>query len=77
MRFIVFVLVALVSFSVFGSGGKNRTLNPILDEDGCVITVPTGIDVDEEFCTKIPAPDQSGIESQFCSIIVQVSCPED
>lgn len=60
----VFTLLMATAGFVYASGGQVRFGNPVLDDDGCVLSIPEGIDVDA--CEEIIAPEQSGVQVYFC-----------
>ena len=61
----VFVLLLAAAGFVFGSGGQSREKSVIITEDGEVILLPPGIDLDD--CWLIPASAQAGINVYFCT----------
>ena len=60
----VFTLLMATAGFVYASGGQVRFGNPVIDQDGCVLSIPEGIDIED--CQLIPAPDQSGVAVYFC-----------
>lgn len=66
MKAIVTMLVCfLFSCSALAGGDKNRHANQILDSDGCVLSIPAGLDADD--CEEVTAPEQSGIRLFVCN----------
>ena len=62
--FTAMVIMAFISAGAWAAGGKVRTQNPIITEDGCVLSIPEGIDA--EACEQIVASDQAGVNVWFC-----------
>ncbi len=60
----VLFLSLMITGMAAASGGKVRFGNPVIDQDGCVLSIPEGIDV--ESCEEIEAPDQAGVNVYFC-----------
>lgn len=71
-------ILLFIPFVVFAEGGQvgKPDLSPITTEEGCVIIVPAGIDLED--CLDTQAQPQSGISSWICNgVTVNVVCPED
>jgi hypothetical protein len=60
--------------AAMAAGGKHKWNNPIF-ADGCVATLPAGIDLDE--CDEAEAS-PTGLKTYFCEgEIITVECPDD
>ena len=61
--------------AAMAAGGKNKWNNPIF-ADGCVATLPAGIDLEEDCEDPIASP--TGLFTYFCEgLIITVDCPDD
>ena len=59
------VLLLAASGFVFASGGQEREKSVIITDEGEVIGLPPGIDLED--CALIPASEQAGVNVYFCS----------
>ena len=78
-RYMVMAALAAVFFGLscvaLAAGGQNQWNNPIF-ADGCIATLPAGIDLEEDCEDPVSSP--SGLKTYFCEgVIITVDCPDD
>ena len=74
MKYLLAIVLLLMSAIVIAEGSKNKNpLDSVTLTDGCVLVFATG--VDEEQCTAVPSPSQSG--SQFICEVLMICGRDD
>jgi hypothetical protein len=63
MKKLFIALLISMSFAAFADGDKDRSQNPVIDDDGDIVGLVTP-NVD---CVAVPSPDQSGVIVYFCT----------
>ena len=75
MRYAFLLALLTLSLVVYAGGDKQRKQNPIITTDGCVITIPSGIDTN---ACEATAPSGNGqVQVWFCPAEAVVTCVDE